>query len=102
VGVAATSAEALAQADALEPDVALVDIGLGEHSGFELTRRLVERFPHLRGRVVLISTRGEDDYADMIEASPAVGFISKSHLSARALRELLSGGEVEPSALPGT
>ena len=96
VGVAATSAEALAQAEALSPDVALVDIGLGEESGFELTRRLVERFPHLRRRVVLISTRGEDDYADMIESSAAIGFVSKSHLSARALGELLSGDEHEP------
>lgn len=102
VGVAATGAEALAQTEALEPDVALVDIGLGEESGFDLARRLVEGFPHLRGHVVLISTRGEDDYADMTEASPAVGFISKSHLSVRALSELLSGDEVEPSGLPGT
>jgi DNA-binding NarL/FixJ family response regulator len=102
VGVAATSAEALAQAEALSPDVALVDIGLGEESGFELTRTLVDSFPHLRRRVVLISTRGEDDYADMIETSAAIGFVSKSHLSARALSDLLSGDEVEPSGLPGT
>jgi DNA-binding NarL/FixJ family response regulator len=95
VGVATTGAEALAQAEAVTPDVALVDIGLGEESGFELTRRLVERFPHLRRRVVLISTRGEDDYADMVETSPAIGFISKAHLSARVLGELLSGDELE-------
>jgi DNA-binding NarL/FixJ family response regulator len=109
VGVAATGAEALAQAEALEPDVALVDIGLGDESGFELTRRLVERLPQLRARVVLISTRGEDDYADMIETSPAVGFLSKSHLSARALCELLSrdgaregADAAEPNGLPRT
>jgi DNA-binding NarL/FixJ family response regulator len=109
VGVAATGAEALARAEALEPDVALVDIGLGDESGFELARRLVGGFPNVRGRVVLISTRGEDDYADMIETSPAIGFISKSHLSARTLGQLLSGvgaregaDEVEPSGLPGT
>jgi DNA-binding NarL/FixJ family response regulator len=102
VGVAATAAAALTQTEALKPDAALVDIGLGDESGFELTRRLVESFPHLRRRVVLISTRGEDDYADMIETSPAIGFISKSHLSACALCELLSGDELEPSGLPGT
>jgi DNA-binding NarL/FixJ family response regulator len=96
VGVAATGAEALAQAEALEPDVALVDIGLGEESGFEVTRRLVETFPRLRSRVVLISTRGEDEYADMVETSAAVGFLSKSHLSARTVAQLLSGrGEGE-------
>lgn len=109
LGVAATGAEALAQAEALEPDVALVDIGLGEESGFELTRRLLDGLPHMRMRVVLISTRGEEDYADMVEASPAVGFLSKSDLSARTLGALLSGGgawegadEAEPSGLPGT
>ena len=108
-GVATTGAEALAQAEALAPDVALVDIGLGEESGFELTRRLVDSLPHLHMRVVLISTRGEDDYADMVKASPAIGFLSKSHLSARTLGELLSGddagegaGAAEPSVTPGT
>lgn len=92
VGIAATSAEALRRAEALRPDVALVDIGLGDESGFELARRLVDGFAQLITRVVLISTRAEDDYADMIATSPAVGFLSKSDISARALHELLDGG----------
>jgi DNA-binding NarL/FixJ family response regulator len=89
VGTATTIAEAMAQAAAHRPHVVLVDIGLGEESGFELTRRLVETFPELRGRVVLISTRGEEDYADLIAASPAAGFLSKSVLSAAAVRQLV-------------
>jgi two-component system nitrate/nitrite response regulator NarL len=92
VGVAETSAEALQQAEALRPDVALVDIGLGDESGFELARRLVDGLAQPITRVVLISTRAEDDYADMIATSPAVGFLSKSDISARALRELLLDG----------
>jgi DNA-binding NarL/FixJ family response regulator len=88
VGTATTTAEALQRAEALRPDVVLVDISLGDESGFELTRRLVD---DLRTRVVLISTRAEDDYADLVAASPAVGFLAKSQLSGRALRELLSG-----------
>ena len=88
LGTATTIAEALQQAQALRPDVVLVDISLGDESGFELTRRLVD---DLRTRVVLISTRAEDDYADLVATSPAVGFLSKSQLSAGALRELLSG-----------
>jgi len=91
VGIAANSAAALRQAQALCPDVALVDIGLGDESGFELARRLVDGFTQLMTRVVLISTRAEDDYADMIATSPAVGFLSKSDISARALHELLNG-----------
>jgi DNA-binding NarL/FixJ family response regulator len=88
VGTATTTAEALQRAETLRPDVALVDISLGDESGFELTRRLVD---DLRTPVVLISTRAEDDYADLVATSPAVGFLSKSQLSASALRGLLSG-----------
>jgi DNA-binding NarL/FixJ family response regulator len=91
VGVAATGAEAIARVEAFDPDVVLMDIGLGEESGFEVTRRLVDTFPRLRSRVVLISTRGEDEYADMVETSAAAGFLSKSHLSAQTVAELLSG-----------
>ena len=40
VGVASTSADALRYADELQPDVALVDIVLGEESGLDLAQRL--------------------------------------------------------------
>jgi two-component system, NarL family, nitrate/nitrite response regulator NarL len=87
VGTATSTAEALQRAETLRPDVALVDISLGDESGFELTRLLVD---DLRTPVVLISTRAEDDYGDLVATSPAVGFLSKSQLSASALRELLA------------
>jgi DNA-binding NarL/FixJ family response regulator len=90
VGTATSAAEALRKADELRPDVVLVDIGLGPESGFEVTRQLVAGFPDLRARVVLISTRAEEDLADMIAASPAVGFIAKDRLSVTAVRALLS------------
>jgi hypothetical protein len=38
---------------------------------------------------VIISTHAEEDYADLIAASPAIGFVSKTVLSARAIRDLL-------------
>ena len=40
VGVASSIAEALRQVRALRPDVILVDIGLGDESGFDLARLL--------------------------------------------------------------
>jgi DNA-binding NarL/FixJ family response regulator len=89
VGTATSQAEALRQAEALHPDIILVDIRLGSESGFELTRRLVESFPELHGRVVLISTYDEDDFAELIAASPAGGFISKNRLSGRTIVNLL-------------
>lgn len=42
VGVATTRAEALLQAEELRPDVTLVDIGLGDESGFDVVRQLAE------------------------------------------------------------
>jgi DNA-binding NarL/FixJ family response regulator len=89
VGAASTAAEALHWADELRPDVALVDINLGDESGLELARKLsgvVSTMP-----VILISTRAEDDYAGLIAATPAVGFVAKSTLSARAIRDVLAG-----------
>ena len=42
VGVASSIAEALRQARALRPDLILVDIGLGDESGFDLARLLAQ------------------------------------------------------------
>jgi len=90
VGTATTSIDALEKARQLNPEIVLVDIALGRESGFELVRRLVDSCPDLRARVVLISTRGEEDFADMIAESPAAGFIPKIGLSAKAVRALLA------------
>jgi DNA-binding NarL/FixJ family response regulator len=91
VGTATTTADALEKVGTLRPDVVLVDIALGAESGFDLTRQLVKRYPDLR--VVLISTRREEDYAELIDASPAAGFVWKARLSARAVRDLVSAGD---------
>jgi CheY-like chemotaxis protein len=89
VGVASTGAEALRRAQELEPDVTLLDIDLGNESGFELARRLERETGLQQSRVILISTYAEEDFADLIRISPAAGFISKSDLSARAIRRIL-------------
>jgi DNA-binding NarL/FixJ family response regulator len=90
LGTATTSAEALRQVAEQNPDIVLVDINLGEESGFEVARALVERFPHMASGVVLISTRGETDFGGLIKTTPATGFIPKTQLSGRAVRELLA------------
>jgi DNA-binding NarL/FixJ family response regulator len=90
-GVASTSAEALRQAQALRPDVVLVDISLGEESGFDLARSLVEGDLGYQPEVVLISTLAEEDVADLIAASPAAGFLPKAELSASAIRRIVDG-----------
>jgi DNA-binding NarL/FixJ family response regulator len=89
VGEASTSAEALRLAAELQPDVTLVDIDLGGESGFELARRLRREATTAASRMILISTHAEQDYAELIAASPVVGFLSKSELSGGAIRDLL-------------
>jgi DNA-binding NarL/FixJ family response regulator len=88
VGVATSCAEALRQATKLRPDVTLVDIDLGGQSGFEVVRRL-HRTELATAKTILISTHDEADYADLIAASPALGFLSKTTLSADAIRDLV-------------
>jgi DNA-binding NarL/FixJ family response regulator len=90
VGLAATSEEALSLTEELEPDLVLVDIDLGPESGFEVARRLSQSLNKVRPGVILISTHDEADYAHLIAASPALGFLPKSNLSATAIRRLLA------------
>jgi CheY-like chemotaxis protein len=91
VGLASSSAEALDRVEELRPDVTLLDIDLGGESGFELARRLDEQANLAPCPMILISTHAEADYADLIEASPVLGFLSKSALSGSAIRDLLRG-----------
>jgi CheY-like chemotaxis protein len=93
VGVARTVAEALSQAAELRPDVVLVDIDLRGESGLELARRMHADPLLAQVPVILISTHPRDDYADLIAASPAVGFLPKITLSADALRALLDASD---------
>jgi len=89
VGVASTGTEAVRQVNELRPDVTLVDIDLGGESGFEVARRLHGDANGARRPMILISTHSEQDYADLIAASPAVGFLAKSALSGDAIRNVL-------------
>jgi CheY-like chemotaxis protein len=89
VGVASSSAEALHQARALLPDVILVDIGLGDESGFDVARLLAREGHGGSAEVILISARTEADFAELIAESPAAGFLEKSELSARVIGRIL-------------
>lgn len=84
--VAATGAEAVRQAHAHQPDVVLVDVFLDGESGFELARRLADDGEPPHPLIILISTLARDDLVDLINDSPAAGFMSKRELSAQAVR----------------
>jgi DNA-binding NarL/FixJ family response regulator len=89
VGVASNTSGALRQARSLRPDVTLVDIGLGDESGFDLARLLARDGQGGGAEVILISACAETDYAELIAESPAAGFLVKSELSAQAISRIL-------------
>ncbi|MCU1614759.1 MAG: putative response regulator, partial [Frankiales bacterium] len=91
VGVASSGAEAVRHIAELHPDVTLLDIDLGDESGFDVARRLTDDPGVDPGFLIMISSHAEDDFADLIESSPAIGFLGKPSLSADAIRRLVHG-----------
>ena len=91
VGVASTGAYALRCFEELRPDVTLVDLDLdlGRESGFDVAEQLHRAGSPTRSPVTLISTHAAHDFAELIETSPAVGFVAKSDLSGGAIRDLI-------------
>lgn len=93
VGAAGGLLDGLAIVERTEPDVALVDIGLGADSGIDLTRRLVAARPERR---IIIYT-GFTDLALLVEGldSGARGYALKEGASdelLEAIRVVARGG----------
>jgi DNA-binding NarL/FixJ family response regulator len=86
-GAASNCAEAVMRAEALRPDVVLIDIRVGEESGFDVARRLADNNHAVA--LIMTSTYSAADYADLIAESPAAGFVPKAQLSGAAIRRVL-------------
>ena len=89
VAVATSSVEGMQRIRELQPDVTLVDIDLGEESGFDVVEKLHRNGSGAAVRTILISTHAEEDFAEMVAASPALAFIPKAALSGAAIRDVL-------------
>jgi DNA-binding NarL/FixJ family response regulator len=89
VGVASTGAEAIRRADECGVDLVLVDIDLGQESGLDLARSLMAGVNGGQRRVILMSAYPEEEFAELIDESPAVAFIPKSQLSGSAIAEIV-------------
>lgn len=87
LGEAGSGAEALSAVDDLRPEVVLLDVQLSDGDGFSIARLLTngEGGP----RVVLCSVRAAQDYSLSPERCGAAGFLTKSALSAQAVRRLV-------------
>lgn len=96
VGVAGTTEEALHRVREAEPDVVLVDVDLGRESGFDVARRFQQETTVDQSKVILISTYAEEDVWELLGGAPAAAFLSKSQLSADAIRRILDGASGGP------
>ena len=77
----------------LKPDVAIVDISLGQGDGLELVRNVHAQHPDLP--VLVLSMHDELIYAERLLAAGARGYIMKEAASEQllvALRQVLAGG----------
>jgi DNA-binding NarL/FixJ family response regulator len=81
-------ASALRQVDASPPQLAFVDVVLGDESGIECTRLLKRRSPTTR--VVLISAYPDREFHRQGIDAGAVALLDKKDLNAAALRELIN------------
>jgi DNA-binding NarL/FixJ family response regulator len=93
VAVATSGAEAIDRAREHQPDVILVDVDLGVESGFDVARQLAAATSGVRASVILISATPEQDLIDLIDESPAIGFVSKTALARDAIAGLLDSAQ---------
>ncbi len=77
VGVASDGQQAIAQSQALRPDVVLMDIRMPHLDGIEATLR-IRREPALLGtRILILTTFSQDDYVLAALRAGASGFLLK-------------------------
>ncbi|MHC4885995.1 MAG: response regulator [Planctomycetota bacterium] len=92
-GEAESRLTALSIAQETHPNVALVDLSLGEDSGLDLLKDLTLRIPDLR--VVILSMLDESIYAERTFSAGAVGYVMKGESGEtviEAIRTVMGGG----------
>jgi two-component system nitrate/nitrite response regulator NarL len=87
IGTAGTGREALELVTSLRPDVALVDVELGDEDGVEVATSL-SKIPNAPA-IILISTRDRLELQELLKPGEAVGFLMKGSLSLEAIRAVL-------------
>lgn len=91
VGEADSGAYALELADALQPDVALVDVLMPGWDGLEITRRLRSEHPAMR--VVVVSGVSAREVADGAIAAGADSFLLKGNLQDEVAAAILAAAD---------
>lgn len=84
--------EALAQIEAMNPHLTVIDIGLGKVSGLMLARVVRDRYPELL--VLIWSMHDNAEYVAQARAAGARGYVLKSGLTQEIVKaiEVVAGG----------
>ncbi len=91
-GEAADAAEALRQVETNRPDVAVVDISLGDDNGIELVERIRALYPEVK--MLVSSMHDEKTFAGRAMRAGALGYINKRESIRKvvdAVRQVLRG-----------
>lgn len=88
VGEAGDAAQAFDQVDCLHPDLVLMDVGMKQVNGIELTARLRERHPTLR--VLMLSMYDNPEYVHRALAAGARGYVLKEAPSEEIVAAILA------------
>lgn len=92
VATVSTLLTAVEAAATYAPDLILVDIDLGGESGFDVVEALHRMQAPQQPALLLVSTHDRDDFAEMVEASSAMGFLQKFELSAELIVQTMARG----------
>ncbi len=83
VGEVSDGLEAVHQAEELEPDLILLDIGLPTLNGIEAARRIRKLSP--QSKILFISQESSDDVAQEALSAGALGYVVKAHAGSELL-----------------
>lgn len=91
VGQASTGSEAIAQAQALAPDVVLMDIQMPDMNGIEATQRILAEQPDIG--IIMLTMLEDDDSLFAAMCAGARGYILKGADKAEVLRTITAVAE---------
>ena len=92
VGEARTGREAVEMAQALKPDVIVMDIAMPVLNGVEATRQILAANP--AAKIIVLSAHSDDVYVERMNQVGAVGFLEKqssAEILTKAIREVAEG-----------
>jgi DNA-binding NarL/FixJ family response regulator len=100
VGEASTSAEAVKEAEKLDPDVILMDIRLPGEGGIDATRQITVRFPNIK--VVMLTSFADDELVMRAINAGAVGYVLKQVGNEELVRAIQAAARGEALLDPST